>query len=172
MQQLFAQLGIDWHLLLSQAVNFFLLLVVLRLFVYTPLLKLLHDRRARIEEGLTKADEADKRLVEVEEIGKGKIKAAETEAVGILKKTEGDAKTLEAKMLAEAKRKEAEELVAAEARLRAKEDESRRVMEAEAAAIVKMAIARTVEMSPEKIDDALVAKAVKEAGAGLAKHGA
>ena len=92
--------------------------------------------------------------------------------MGILKKTEGDAKTLEAKMLAEAKRKEAEELVAAEARLRAKEDESRRVMEAEAAAIVKMAIARTVEMSPEKIDDALVAKAVKEAGAGLAKHGA
>ena len=74
MQQLFAQLGIDWHLLLSQAVNFFLLLVVLRLFVYTPLLKLLHDRRARIEEGLTKADEADKRLVEVEEIGKGKKK--------------------------------------------------------------------------------------------------
>jgi len=163
MQQLFSQLGIDWPLLLSQAVNFFLLLVVLRLFVYKPLLKLLHDRRARIEEGLTKADEADRRLLEVEEIGKGKIKVAETTALGILKKTETDAKALEARMLAEAKRKEADELAAKEAMLRGAEEASRREMEKEAAALVRRAIARTVELSPEKIDDALIAKAVGEA---------
>ncbi len=163
MQQLFDQLGIDWHLLLSQAVNFFLLLVVLRLFVYKPLLKLMHDRRTRIEEGLTKADEADKRLLEVEEIGKGKIKEAETKAIGILKKTEGDAKELETRLLAEAKRKEAEEHVAAASRLAAQEAESRRASEQEAAALVKRAIAKTVELSPEKIDDALIAKAVAEA---------
>jgi F-type H+-transporting ATPase subunit b len=157
-------LGIDWHLLLSQAVNFFLLLVVLRIFVYKPLLKLLHDRRRRIEEGLVKADEADKRLLEVEEIGKGKIKEAEMQAVGILRKTEGDAKELEARLLAEAKRKEAEELANAAVRLKAQEADSRRATEKEAAAMVKRAIAKTVELSPEKIDDALIAKAVKEAG--------
>lgn len=163
MQQLFDQLGIDWRLLLSQAVNFFLLLIVLRIFVYKPLLKLLHDRRARIEEGLTKADEADRRLLEVEEIGKGKIKEAETQALGILKKTESDAKVLEAKMLAEAKRKEADELKAKEAMLRAVEEASRRETEQEAITLVRRAIARTVELSPEKIDDALIAKAVGEA---------
>lgn len=163
MQQLFEQLGIDWRLLLSQAVNFFLLLIVLRIFVYKPLLKLLHDRRARIEEGLTKADEADRRLTEVEEIGKGKIREAETQALGILKKTESDARSLEVKMLAEAKRKEADELRAAEAMLRAAEDASRREMEKEAAAFVRRAIAKTVELSPEKIDDALIAKAVNDA---------
>lgn len=163
MQQLFGQLGIDWRLLLSQAVNFFLLLVVLRLFVYKPLLKLLHDRRARIEEGLTKADEADRRLGEVEVIGKGKIKEAEMQALGILKKTEGDAKVLEAKMLAEVKRKEADELKATEAMLREKEEASRRETEKEAAAFVRRAIMKTVEMSPDKIDDALIAKAVEEA---------
>jgi F-type H+-transporting ATPase subunit b len=162
MQQLFGQLGIDWHLLLSQAVNFFLLLIVLRLFVYKPLLKLLHDRQTRIEEGLTKADEADKRLLEVEEIGKGKIKAAEVEAVGILRKTENEARELEAKLLAEAKRKEAAELANQGAMLRAQEEDSRRTMEKEAAAMVKRAIARTVELSPDKIDDALIARAVKE----------
>ncbi len=162
MQQLLDQLGIDWHLLLSQAVNFFLLLVILRIFVYKPLLKLLHERQARIEEGLTKADEADKRLLEVEEIGKEKIKTAETEAVGILRKTEGGAKELEAKLLAEMKRKETEELATKAALLRAQEEDSRRAMEKEAAAMVKRAIARTVELSPDKIDDALIAKAVKE----------
>lgn len=164
MAQLFEQLGIDWHLLLSQGVNFLILLVVLRVFVYKPLLKLLHDRRTRIEEGLTKADEADKRLREVEEIGKGKIRTAETEAVGILKKTERDAKALEEKMLADAKRKEAEEHAAAAARLAAQDEDARQAMAKEAAAMVRRAITKTVELAPDKIDDALIAKAVEEAG--------
>lgn len=163
MQQLFDQLGIDWRLLLSQAVNFFLLLVVLRLFVYKPLLKLLHDRRARIEEGLTKADEADRRLAEVEEIGKGRIKKAEIQALGILKKTESDAKELEVRMLAEAKRKEAEAMRNTEELLRAKEADAKQALDKEAAALVRRAIAKTVELSPEKIDEALIAKAVEEA---------
>ena len=162
MQQLFSQLGIDWHLLLAQAVNFFLLLTILRMFVYKPLLKVLHDRRARIEEGLIKADEADLRLHEVDEINKHKVKAAEAEAFAILKRTEGESKKLEAKMLAEAKRKEAEALRNTESMLKAKEDESRRASEKEAAVLVRRAIARTVELAPGAIDDALIAKAVAE----------
>jgi len=163
MQQLFSQLGINGSFLLSQAVNFVLLLIVLRIFVYKPLLKLLHDRREKIEGGLAKAEEADRRLHEVDELSKGKIKHAENEALGILKKTELDAKTLEEKLLAEAKRREEEAVASAAVRLRSQEEESRRAMEKEAAALVRAAITRTVELSPEKIDDALIAKAVGEA---------
>lgn len=166
MEQLFSQLGIQWQLLLSQAVNFLLLLIVLRIFVYKPLLKLLHERRDRIEQGLVKADEADRRLLEIEEIGVGKIKEAEATAFSILKKTEADAKVLEARLMNEAHRKEAEELAATEAMLRGKEEESRRGMEREAATLVRAAIAKTVELSPEKIDDALIARAVKDVSAG------
>jgi F-type H+-transporting ATPase subunit b len=163
MQQLLGQLGINWQLLISQAVNFALLLIVLRIFVYAPLLKLLHDRRRKIEKGLLQADEAERRLHEVDLIGKEKIKHAENEAVGILKKTELDAKTLEEKLLAEAKRKEEDAVKSAAVRLRSQEEESRRAMEKEAAALVRLAITRTVELSPEKIDDALIVKAVNEA---------
>jgi predicted secreted Zn-dependent protease len=99
----------------------------------------------------------------VDEINKGKIKHAETEALGILKKTELDAKTLEEKLLAEAKRHEEEAVQSAAVRLRSQEEESRRAMEKEAAALVRLAITKTVELSPEKIDDALIAKAVGEA---------
>ena len=164
MEQLFSQLGLDWHLLLSQVVNFALLLIALRLFAYKPILKVLHDRRARIEEGLTKADEADRRLHEADAMKKQKIHEGEAQAMGILKKTETDAKELEAKMLAEARRKEAEELAATESMIRAKEEASRRDMEKEAAVMVRMAIAKTVELSPENIDDALIARAIKEVG--------
>ncbi len=163
MQQLLDNLGINWSLLLSQAINFALLLIVLRIFVYKPVLKLLHDRRARIEGGLAKADEAERRLHEVDQIGKGKIKEAEHEAIGILKRTELEAKALEEKLLAEAKRHEEEAVHSAAMRLRSQEEESRRALEKEAAGIVRAAIVRTVELSPEKIDDALIAKAVSEA---------
>lgn len=163
MSQLFDQLGINWQLLLSQVVNFVLLLVILRIFVYKPLLKLLQDRREKIEQGLVKAEEAERRLHEVDEIGKGKIKKAEDEAFSILKKTETDAKTLEARLLAEVKRKEDDAVKSAAVRLRAQEEESRRGMEKEAAALVRRAIVKTVELSPEQIDDALIAKAVTQA---------
>jgi len=163
MEQLLSQLGINWMLLIAQAVNFFLLLVILRLFVYKPLLKLLHDRRNRIEEGVMKADEADVRLREAEEMKIGKIKEGEATAMGILRKTETDAKELEARLLAAAKKKEAEALANTQALLRAREEESRRAAEKEAVALVRRAIVRTVELAPEKIDDALIAQAVEEA---------
>jgi F-type H+-transporting ATPase subunit b len=163
MSQLFSQLGIDWHLLLSQAVNFLLLLVILRLVVYKPLLELLRKRREKIEGGLMKAEEADKRLQEVDQIGKEKIKEAENVALQILKKTEGDAKELEIKLIAEAKKKEAAELKNAESALRAQEEASRRVMEKEAAALVRAALVKTIELSPSAIDDALITRAVREA---------
>ena len=166
MSQLFSQLGIDWHLLISQAVNFLLLLIILRLVAYKPLLDLLHKRRAKIEEGLMKADEADKRLKEVDQIGKEKIKEAESSALQILKRTESDAKDLEAKLLAEAKRKEEIAMKNAEAALRAQEEASRRATEQEAAAFVRAAIIKTVELSPSAIDDALISKAIKEARQG------
>jgi F0F1-type ATP synthase membrane subunit b/b' len=38
---LLGQLGINWKLFLSQAFNFFILLIVLRAFVYNPLLEII-----------------------------------------------------------------------------------------------------------------------------------
>lgn len=163
MSQLLSQLGIDWRLLIAQAVNFFLLLVILRLYVYKPLLKMLHDRRQRIEDGVVKAEEADRRLSEAEQLKLHKVKEGEAAAMALMRKTEVDAKETEARMLAEAKRKEAEALQNMQAVLKAREDESRRAFEKDAVALVRRAIARTVELAPEQIDDALIARAIEQA---------
>ncbi len=162
MGELINQLGIDWRSLLSQAVNFLILLLVLRFFVYKPVIRILKERKAKVEEGLAKAKEADERLYQIEEIGKEKLKEAEGEALGILRKTEERAKGVETKLLEEAKRKEAEELEKTANLLKAKEEESRMAMKKEAAKMVKDAIIRTVELSPDKIDEALIRKAVEE----------
>ena len=52
MNELFEQLGINWKLFLSQLVNFFILLFVLRAFVYKPFLAIIKERSKKIKEGL------------------------------------------------------------------------------------------------------------------------
>jgi F-type H+-transporting ATPase subunit b len=162
MSQLFSQLGIDWKLLLAQAVNFFLLFVLLRMFVYGPLTKMLHERRRRIEEGLEKAKEADERLRDINHLAVQKIKDAEAEGVKIIARVDVEAKAREAMLAAEAREHEAAAMVAADERARAREAAARRALDAEAAMVVAQAIVRVVELSPEAVDEALVARALKE----------
>ena len=85
MNAFISQFGLDWKLFLSQLVNFTLILIVLSIFVYKPVIKIIKDRNARIKEGLDKAEEADIRLKEVDEIGKKKIKEAENTSINIIK---------------------------------------------------------------------------------------
>ena len=92
---LLEQLGINWKLLLSQAVNFFILLMILRFFVYKPLLAVIKKRNEKIKLGLEKAAEADIRLKEVDGIAKKHLQKADQESVQIIKNTEARAKVLE-----------------------------------------------------------------------------
>lgn len=163
MSELLSQLGIDWRLLLSQAVNFLLLLVVLRIFAYGPLVRLLKERRKKIEEGVAKSEEAERRLHEANSLKALKLKEAESSAVQLLKNAEGEARRAEAKLMEEAKKKEAELLKEAERAAAAKSAEGEAKVRKEAAELVKRALAKTVELRPQEIDAALIEKAVAEA---------
>jgi F-type H+-transporting ATPase subunit b len=162
MSPLFSQLGIDWKLLIAQAVNFFLLLVILKMFIYGPLSKMLHERRRRIEEGLEKAKEADERLRDINHMAVEKIKHAEAEGVKIIAKVELEAKEHEAVLMAKAREREAAAILAADERARARDAETHKALDAEAAMLVKQAIVRVVELSPDAVDDALVSRALKD----------
>ena len=162
MNALLDQLGINGGLFLSQAVNFFILLVVLTFFVYKPLMKVVKERSAKIKEGLDKADEADKRLKEIDVIGKEKIKIAEQESIEIIKKTQEKAKILGDSLIqgAENHQKELMEQIKKNTQ-RAQEEANKAVLE-KAAELVKKAIIKTVEMEPDKIDELLIKKAVSQ----------
>lgn len=160
--ELLFQLGINWKLFLSQAVNFFILLTVLTFFVYKPLIKTVKERSQKIKEGLDKAQEASARLEQIDNIGKEKIKEAEQKGVEIIKATEAKAKVLDKEISdkAEKKQKEINELLR-QSFLKQQEDAKSKVL-AEAGELVKKALVKTVEMKPSEIDDALIKKAVKE----------
>lgn len=66
MEEIARVFGINWKLLLVQAVNFGVLLLALWYFLYTPILKMIDARREKIEQGVKDAEEAEQRLHEVE----------------------------------------------------------------------------------------------------------
>lgn len=160
--QLLFQLGIDWKIFLSQAVNFFILLLVLNLFVYKPLIKVVKERNQKIKTGLEKAEEADVRLRQIDEIGKGKIKEAEQESIEIIKDTEKRAKVLEHKLQKENEEKQLQTQKEVQAQLEKQLEDNKKIVLAQAGELVKKAIIKTVELKPDAIDEALIKKAVKE----------
>lgn len=157
---IFEQLGINWKLFLSQAVNFFILLIVLRLFVYKPLLAVIKKRNEKIKEGLEKAKEADIRLKEVDVIAKQHLKKADQESIAIIKSTEERAKKLEESLVKKAEDKQKELLAQMQlSNERQKEEARQRVLQG-ASELVKKILVKTVELNPKDIDEALIDKAV------------
>ncbi|MBI3631289.1 MAG: hypothetical protein HY219_00270 [Candidatus Staskawiczbacteria bacterium] len=158
MNSLFEQLGINWKLFLSQAVNFFILLVVLRAFVYKPLLIVIKERNKKIKEGLEKAEEASIRLKEIDIIAKNKLKQADQESMDIIKKTEKQAKILGDNLQKKAEDHQKELMEQIQISYKKQQEEARSLVYQEATELVKKAIKRTVELSPKEIDDALIKK--------------
>lgn len=161
MNALFEQLGINWKLFLSQAVNFFILLLVLRAFVYKPLLAVIKKRNDKIKEGLMKAEEADTRLKEVDIIAKNKLKQADQNSIDIIKKTEEKAKVLERELQKRNEEKQFQIQKEAQDQLKKQLEKNKKVVLAQAAELVKKTIIKTVGLNPDAIDEALIRKATE-----------
>ncbi|MEX0933325.1 MAG: hypothetical protein WDZ74_01085 [Candidatus Paceibacterota bacterium] len=80
MNELISQLGIDWRMLLAQLFNFILLLIVLERFVYRPVIKVVDERKAQIEENNTREARLELKLAEIDSIQKNLLVEARKEA--------------------------------------------------------------------------------------------
>ncbi|RME59274.1 ATP synthase F0 subunit B [Candidatus Parcubacteria bacterium] len=163
MQELLTKLGIDWKLLLAQIVNFLVLLLVLKKFVYQPIIHVLHERKRKIQEGIEKAARAEERLKEAGEYAKEKLNEAEQHAVHIIRDAEKRGKEKEQKIIQQAHQKERELLQNAERLIAAKALETKQRIAREAEALVRDACARLAHLAPEQFDKELIAQAVREA---------
>lgn len=159
---LISQLGIDWKLLLSQAINFLILLLILRFFVYKPLLFVIKERNKKINQGLKKAEEAEIRLKEVDDIAKDKLKEVNLESISIIKNTEEKAKQLEKSLEHKAQKRQEELIVKIELEYKKQQEESKKLVLKEALELVKKTIIKTVQLDPKDIDQALIKKAILE----------
>lgn len=130
MSDLFAVFGINWKLLLIQALNFVALLTILSYFLYTPILRMIKERQKKIEEGVRTAEAAAQKLSEARgestkivgdaareaeglvqaartqaaAQGSGIVKAAEDRASGILRDAAARAEEAKRQALKESER--------------------------------------------------------------------
>ena len=75
-----AALGLNLPGLIAQLVNFAILLVVLRLLLWKPILRMLDERKQKIEEGLQRSKEAADQAAESEEAAGRVLEEARIEA--------------------------------------------------------------------------------------------
>ena len=91
MSELFAAFGINWQLLIVQAINFGLLLFVLWYFLYTPILKIIDDRQKKIADGVKTAEAAERKLADAQVEGEGIVGTAAREAETLVATARGRA---------------------------------------------------------------------------------
>lgn len=97
--------GVQPVLLLAQIVNFIILLFLLKKFAYKPIMKVLDERRIKIETGVRQAEEAEKKLADTEVKQKEIISKAEQESSRIIQETKYAVKKLQEETLVETSKK-------------------------------------------------------------------
>jgi F-type H+-transporting ATPase subunit b len=148
MSELFAAFGLDWKLLLIQALNFAILLAVLWKFLYKPVLKLIDERREKVAEGVRKAEAADRRLADADEEGKGIVASAGKEAEGLVASARGRAEEQAHKIAEEAQARA--NAMLADATLRA-EEAKRQALAAGEKEIAQAAMLAAEKLLREKV---------------------
>ena len=143
MQEIINAFGIDWRLIVIQVFNFAMLAGILWYFLYTPILKLLADREAKIKKGIEDAEEAGRALALADAEKQTILSAAQGEASAIVQRASGHAEEKGAGIVAEAMQKA--ERVAEDAREKALEIKAQAHKESEAE------IAQVAILAAEKI---------------------
>ena len=102
MEEILHNLGIDWKLLIAQVINFFILFLILKKFVYKPILGIMQKRREDIEKGIEFNKSADLRLQSADAEKAETLKLAKEKALGIVTEAESTANARREEMLKEA----------------------------------------------------------------------
>lgn len=146
MEQIIHTFGIDWKLLLIQVFNFALVLVALWYFLYRPLLRMIAKRKTLIDEGIQKAELANREAKLAEQKKNELLREATKEAELVVGAAKRRAEEVEKTLIADARVKEAR--IVKDAELRAEEEKKRllRESEAEIARLAILAAAKVLEV--------------------------
>jgi F-type H+-transporting ATPase subunit b len=145
-----AKLGFSLPTLIAQVVNFGLLLLVLRLFAYKPIIKMLDNRANKIKESLEAGDRAKQEAVSAEKEIAKKIEEASAsgqQIVGQAVKTAEEVK----KRAAQDAKKEADAIIAkAQVEIQREKQESMTELRKEVADLAVLVAGKAIGTSLDK----------------------
>lgn len=101
--EMFNTLGIDVGMLIAQAINFAILLGVLSWLLYRPVLKVIDERRGRIQKSVDHAKKLEHEVAQMEKERKKRMKEMDDQAKDFLAQTKNQAEGMKKEILDGAK---------------------------------------------------------------------
>lgn len=147
MEQLFEAFGIDWKLLIAQAINFGVLFVALWLLLYKPVMKTLDERAKKIAQGVEDANRAAEKLAGADTEAAKVVATAEAKAQESMQSARDAAAMERSRLVKEAETRAA--AIAADAEARAKETAAKSLRESEKE-IARLAVLAAAKVVGEK----------------------
>ena len=156
-------LGIQPISLLLQSINFLLLLLILKKFLYKPILKVLADRKKKIEEGLSYSDKTKSEFEKSEKKRDEILVRARSDGKTIIEEAKRAAKKREEELLEKAQR-EAQEIIAKGKReIEAMKEDLAKDLRREAVMIAEKIVEKVIkEALTENTQKALIDRKIKE----------
>ncbi len=147
MDEILKVFGINWKLVLIQTVNFGLLLILLQIFLYKPVMKMIDKRAKKIEKGVKDSEEAEIKLNSAEEERKAILSVATKKAENIIDSSRKKAEDVKSEILKDAEDKGNE--ILNETKKKA-EEKIKKAVESSRAEIAKIAVLTAENILREK----------------------
>ncbi|MBI2598837.1 F0F1 ATP synthase subunit B [Candidatus Curtissbacteria bacterium] len=148
------QFGIQPILLLAQVVNFLIILFILKKFFYKPIVKMLDDRKNKIEESLKNSALIEEKLAATEEKSAAILDGARKTAEDFIGDAKGEAQRIAAAAAKEAKAQTEETLKKAMEQISSEREKMQKDLEAHmldlVAATVKKVLGRSLKEVEKK----------------------
>jgi F-type H+-transporting ATPase subunit b len=158
------KLGINPAFLISQIVNFAILFIVLSLLVWKPFLKMMDERRQRIQKGMEDAEAARKERARAEQEYEKRLDEARREADRMLAEAAQKGESAREEILAEARTRA--EKVVSEAR-EAVERERRQMLAELRSQVATLSIAAANKLIGEALDEQRQRRLIDEFFSGI-----
>lgn len=144
MAELLHSLGIEWHILIAQIINFAILLAVLTKFVYKPVMKMLDERRDGTLAALENEEKASAKLASAETDKETILNEARAESARIIEASRKSGEEVKKKLTIEAKSEIEKLQVSAEKKLRDEKTRLSNEVKAEVGTLVVETIEQTL----------------------------
>jgi len=149
---------IDWKIMIAQAINFGVVLVIFYLFALKPLKKVMSERSARIEKGLVDAKHSSEMLAITQKEADDIVSKARLDAHDIWKDAKDQAETKRNEMIDEA-REEVQAMITSTKKVL--EDEKVKIIDEAKKEIVSLVVRATEKLLEDDLDKSFVKKQLK-----------
>ena len=160
--EILSTFGINIKMLIASIINFIILLYLLNKIVYQPLLKVLDDRKKKIDESLTNAETIEKKLQETKTHEKEILHQARIEAEKIIKTAEALAQTRHQQILNSATEQSTKILERAEAKIAQNRlDLEKELKESTVSLVIETTKLILGDKMPSSVNNEYVSRAIK-----------